>query len=58
MSGDASNGWNDSAEAWIAELGAEGDFGRRYVLDSPKIERIRGQGFGAALDVGCGEGRF
>ena len=58
MNGDASNGWNDSAEAWIAELGAEGDFGRRYVLDSPMIERIRGQGFSAALDVGCGEGRF
>lgn len=58
MSADASNGWNDSAEAWIAELGAEGDYGRRHVLDSPMIERVRGQDFGVALDVGCGEGRF
>ena len=54
----ASNAWNDSAEAWIAELGAEGDYGRRYVLDPPMIERVRSQHFDVALDVGCGEGRF
>ena len=27
------NGWQDSADAWIADQGDHGDFGRRYVLD-------------------------
>ena len=27
------NGWTPSADAWIAEMGIHGDFGRRYVLD-------------------------
>ncbi|MGH6860394.1 MAG: class I SAM-dependent methyltransferase, partial [Phyllobacterium sp.] len=53
-----SNGWPQSASAWIAELGEDGDFGRRFVLDAPMLERIDGQGFRTALDVGCGEGRF
>jgi SAM-dependent methyltransferase len=52
------DGWNDSAAAWIAEQGEEGDFARRCVLDRPMLARIRGRGFGSALDVGCGEGRF
>jgi SAM-dependent methyltransferase len=58
MSADGSNGWNESAEAWIADLGAQGDYGRRYVLDPPMIARVCGQRFEMALDVGCGEGRF
>src|SRR5258708_13311673 len=51
-------GWDDSAVAWIAEIGEEGDYGRRFVLDAPMIERVRRQPFRTALDVGCGEGRF
>jgi SAM-dependent methyltransferase len=58
MDTDAFGGWDSSAEAWIRELGQEGDYGRRFVLDAPMVERIRGRGFAAALDVGCGEGRF
>jgi 2-polyprenyl-3-methyl-5-hydroxy-6-metoxy-1,4-benzoquinol methylase len=58
MATDASAGWNASAEALIKEQGDEGDYGRRFVLDAPMIERIRGRCFETALDVGCGEGRF
>jgi ubiquinone/menaquinone biosynthesis C-methylase UbiE len=52
------NGWDDSAAAWIKDQGEHGDFGRRFVLDRPMIERVRLSGAAAALDVGCGEGRF
>lgn len=52
------NGWDDSAEAWIADMGDKGDFSRRHVLDAPMLARIRERGFHKALDVGCGEGRF
>jgi len=53
-----SNGWDESAEAWITDMGDTGDFGRKYVLDRPMLERVTGRGFETALDVGCGEGRF
>ncbi|SMO67089.1 class I SAM-dependent methyltransferase [Paracoccus laeviglucosivorans] len=53
---DDSNGWDASAEAWIADMGDSGDFSRRHVLDRPMLARV-GQ-VGTALDVGCGEGRF
>ncbi|MBD9539473.1 MULTISPECIES: class I SAM-dependent methyltransferase [Ensifer] len=53
-----SNGWEESAAAWISGLGAEGDFARRFVLDAPMLERARQSGARAVLDVGCGEGRF
>lgn len=53
-----SNGWPESAAAWIADMGERGDFAREFVLDAPMMERVRGRGFGTALDVGCGEGRF
>ena len=53
-----SDEWDQSAAAWIAEQGEAGDFGRRFVLDTPMLERIKGRGFRTALDVGCGEGRF
>ena len=49
-------GWSASAGAWIASLGGEGDFTRRYVTDPVMVARIEGRGFRAALDVGCGEG--
>jgi len=55
MSEAPSSGWDDSAHAWIASLGDDGDFSRRFVLDAPMIERIRGRRFKRALDVGCGE---
>lgn len=51
-------GWDFSAQAWIDNMGEEGDFGRRWVLDAPMIARIQDRGFRTALDVGCGEGRF
>jgi SAM-dependent methyltransferase len=53
-----SNGWPESAAAWIAGLGEHGDFGRVSVLDGPMLERATGGSFETALDVGCGEGRF
>jgi SAM-dependent methyltransferase len=52
------NGWEESAEAWISGLGIEGDFARRFVLDTPMLERIQLSGAMNVLDVGCGEGRF
>ncbi|MEY2884679.1 MAG: hypothetical protein RL490_2403, partial [Pseudomonadota bacterium] len=52
------NGWAESAAAWIADMGETGDFGRRHVLDAPMQARIAGRGHRTALDVGCGEGRF
>ncbi|NPT40446.1 methyltransferase domain-containing protein [Paraburkholderia sp. 1N] len=53
-----SSGWDESASAWIAAQGEDGDFGRRFVLDGPMRSRIMNRGFVTALDVGCGEGRF
>lgn len=52
------DGWQDSAEAWIAAQGEAGDYGRRFVLDAPMMARVRAGAYGSALDVGCGEGRF
>jgi SAM-dependent methyltransferase len=52
------NGWDESAAAWIAEMGTDGDFGRQFVLDAPMMARVSNRGFRKALDVGCGEGRF
>ncbi len=53
-----SGGWEESAEAWIADTGDRGDFGREHVLDRPMLDRVRKGRFRNALDVGCGEGRF
>jgi SAM-dependent methyltransferase len=53
-----SDGWPESAAAWIADMGDRGDYGREFVLDAPMMERVQGRGFRTALDVGCGEGRF
>ncbi len=52
------DGWSESADAWIASQGDEGDFGRRWVMDAPMLERVRLRPYRRALDVGCGEGRF
>ena len=52
------NGWQSSADAWIADMGEHGDFGRRYVLDPVMLPRALSRSPKHALDVGCGEGRF
>ena len=52
------NGWQSSADAWVADMGEQGDFGRRYVLDPVMLPRAVAGSPGNALDVGCGEGRF
>ena len=52
------NGWQDSANAWVADMGESGDFGRRYVLDPVMLPRALARSHKNALDVGCGEGRF
>jgi hypothetical protein len=31
--------WDASAQAWIDVIGSEGDWGRRYVLDAPMLQR-------------------
>ncbi len=54
----ADDGWDASAEAWIAAIGARGDFGREHVLDPLMLERVCLEPVPRALDVGCGEGRF
>lgn len=53
-----SDGWDDSAAAWIEEMANEGDYGRAFVLDPALRDRLRGRSFRRALDVGCGEGRL
>jgi SAM-dependent methyltransferase len=58
MNDRTSGGWDTSAVAWLRAIGEDGDYGRRYVLDAPMLERVAGRGFETALDVGCGEGRF
>jgi SAM-dependent methyltransferase len=52
------NCWQASANAWIANMGEHGDFGRRYVLDPIMLRRALTRSPTKALDVGCGEGRF
>ena len=46
------------AEAWIADMGEHGDYGRRHVLDGLMLTRALAVRPALALDVGCGEGRF
>lgn len=53
-----SQGWDQSADAWIRHIGPDGDYGRRFVLDAPMLALVRAGTFERALDVGCGEGRF
>lgn len=50
-------GWEGSAAAWIEAMGEQGDWSRKVVLDPVMLARARRLA-GAALDVGCGEGRF
>jgi SAM-dependent methyltransferase len=55
---DMTAGWDASAQAWIDTMGVDGDWGRRYVLDLPMLERVDALAPKTALDLGCGEGRF
>ncbi len=52
------DGWDRSAEAWIASVGERGDWAREHILDPAMLARIEPQHFRRGLDVGCGEGRF
>jgi SAM-dependent methyltransferase len=54
----SSDGWTESAQAWLASIGDDGDYGRKFVLDAPMLARVKRRPFATALDVGCGEGRF
>lgn len=51
-------GWDASAQAWLDHIADTGDFARRYVMDTPMLERVRRIAPGNALDIGCGEWRF
>ena len=53
-----SNGWEESAAAWIGAVGESGDWSRQHVLDPALLERIAQRRYRRALDVGCGEGRM
>lgn len=53
-----SDGWDQSANAWLAAMGERGDWGRECILDPAMLARIDLLHFERALDVGCGEGRF
>ncbi|MEM7454546.1 MAG: class I SAM-dependent methyltransferase [Planctomycetota bacterium] len=57
-SNDGIQKWVDSADAWIADQGSDGDRSRRVILD-PALERVLQHIEGkAVLDLGCGEGRY
>ena len=45
-------------QAFLAEMGNPGDWGRQHVADLAMLDRLAGRRFESALDVGCGEGRF
>jgi ubiquinone/menaquinone biosynthesis C-methylase UbiE len=51
-------GWNASADAWVASMGTSGDYSREHVLDPVMLGLAAGTLARSALDVGCGEGRF
>lgn len=52
------DGWEESAAAWIAAMGPEGDWSRREILDPVMLARVDAGSCARALDIGCGEGRF
>lgn len=53
-----SNGWEESADAWIEAQDEGGDWSRQFVLDPVMLQRVDARSYVRALDVGCGEGRF
>ncbi len=58
MTDHTENGWSASAEAWINDMGDQGDKGRGHVLDDPMLDRVQRAAPQNMLDIGCGEGRF
>jgi ubiquinone/menaquinone biosynthesis C-methylase UbiE len=52
------NGWEESSNAWIADMGENGDKGRQFILDPALLKLIKSEDYKSALDVGCGEGRM
>jgi SAM-dependent methyltransferase len=52
------DGWVESASAWLTDMGDRGDFSREFVLDAPMMARVAARPYVQALDIGCGEGRF
>lgn len=52
------NGWDESAAAWIADMGETGDFSRYAVLDPHLLTLLPEVTGWRVLDVGCGEGRY
>lgn len=50
--------WDEVADAWIAALGSQGDWGRQHVLDPAFRQFFAGRRFRNVLDIGCGEGRL
>lgn len=56
-----SNGWEESAQAWIntmGENGETGDKGRQFVIDPAFAKLLNNHNYKNALDIGCGEGRL
>jgi SAM-dependent methyltransferase len=53
-----SDGWNESAQAWIDNTGDDGDDSRRFIIDPVMKQILAARPYKRALDVGCGEGRF
>lgn len=54
---EAQASWDRSAAGWI-EAVERGDVNRTHLLDAPMLRLTRDVVGRAALDVGCGEGRF
>lgn len=55
------NGWEESAGAWIKSMGENGitgDKGRQFVLDPAILKLLENHNYKNAIDIGCGEGRF
>lgn len=52
------NGWDESAQAWIEDMGTDGDWSRRHVLDPYLDPLFSALPRGKVLDLGSGEGRY
>ena len=50
--------WIQSADAWIADQGAEGDWSRRAILDRALEQILVDKRGKTVLDLGCGAGRY
>lgn len=52
------NGRAVSASAWIADMGTQGDYARRHVLDAPMLVWIRGAAFATRWMSAAARGAF